>query len=62
MISVAFWMRGDEGSRSCLGLSKEDDPCIQKKNVKLRKFQKGYLVLKVLRGFIGDLRGKFRPT
>ena len=32
------------------------------KRVKSRKFQKGDLVLKVLRGLIGDLRGKFRPT
>ncbi|RVW28135.1 hypothetical protein CK203_108613 [Vitis vinifera] len=30
--------------------------------VKRRKFQKGDLVLKVLRGLINDLRGKFRPT
>ena len=30
--------------------------------VKPRKFQKGDLVLKVLRGLIGDPRGKFRPT
>ena len=27
-----------------------------------RKFQKGDLVLKVLRGLINDLRGKFRPN
>ena len=33
-----------------------------KKGVKPRKFQKGDLVLKVLRGLIGDPRGKFRPT
>ena len=33
-----------------------------KKRVKPRKFQKGDLVLKVLRGLIGDPRGKFRPT
>ena len=32
------------------------------KMVKPRKFQKGDLVLKVLRGLIGDPRGKFRPT
>ncbi|RVW59352.1 hypothetical protein CK203_109355 [Vitis vinifera] len=30
--------------------------------VKCRKFQKGDLVLKVLRGLINDPRGKFRPT
>ena len=30
--------------------------------VKPRKFQKGDLVLKVLRGLINDPRGKFRPT
>ena len=31
-----------------------------KKRVKPRKFQKGDLVLKVLRGLISDPRGKFR--
>ena len=30
--------------------------------VKPRKFKKGDLVLKVLKGLIGDPRGKFRPT
>ena len=33
-----------------------------RKRVKPRKFQRGDLVLKVLRGLIGDPRGKFRPT
>ena len=33
-----------------------------KKRVKLRRFQKGDLVLKVLRGLISYLKGKFRPT
>ena len=33
-----------------------------KKRVKPKKFQKGDLVLKVLRGVISDPRGKFRPT
>ena len=33
-----------------------------RKRVKPRKFQKGDLVLKVLRRFISDPRGKFRPT
>ena len=33
-----------------------------RKRVKPRKFKKGYLVLKVLRGLINDPRGKFRPT
>ena len=33
-----------------------------KKRVKPRKFKKGDLVLKVLKGFISDPRGKFRPT
>ena len=33
-----------------------------RKRAKPRKFQKGDLVLKVLRGLIGDPRGKFRPT
>ena len=33
-----------------------------RKRVKPRKFQKGNLVLKVLRGLISDLRGKFRPS
>ena len=32
------------------------------KRVKPRKFQKGDLVLKVLRGLIIDPRGKFRPN
>ena len=32
------------------------------KRVKPKKFQKGDLVLKVLRGLINDHRGKFRPT
>ena len=36
--------------------------CAFRKRVKPRKFQKGDLVLKVLRGLIGDPRGKFRPT
>ena len=33
-----------------------------RKRVKLRKFQKGYLVLKVLKGLISGPRGKFRLT
>ena len=33
-----------------------------RKRVKPRKFQKGDLVLKVLRGLIDDPRGKFRPN
>ena len=32
------------------------------KRVKPRKFQRGDLVLKVLKGLINDLRGKFRPS
>ena len=32
------------------------------KRVKLRKFQKGDLVLKVLRRLINDPSGKFRPS
>ena len=32
------------------------------KRAKPRKFQKGDLVLKVLRGLINDPRGKFRPS
>ena len=32
------------------------------KRVKPRKFKKGDLVLKVLRGLINDPRGKFRPS
>ena len=33
--------------------------CAFRKRVKPRKFQKGDLVLKVLRGLINDPRGKF---
>ena len=33
-----------------------------RKMVKPKKFKKGDLVLKVLRGLIVDPRGKFRPT
>ena len=33
-----------------------------RKRVKPRKFQRGDLVLKVLRGLISDHRGKFRPS
>ncbi|WKA06501.1 hypothetical protein VitviT2T_024397 [Vitis vinifera] len=33
-----------------------------RKRVKLKKFQKSDLVLKVLRGLISDPKGKFRPT
>ena len=33
-----------------------------RKRVKPRKFKKGDLVLKVLRGLINDLRGKFIPN
>ena len=36
--------------------------CAFRKRVKLRKFQKGDLVLKVLRGLINDPKGKFRPN
>ena len=36
--------------------------CAFRKRVKLRKFQKGDLVLKVLQGLINDPRGKFRPN
>ena len=32
------------------------------KRVQPRKFQKGDLVLKILRGLINDPRGKFRPS
>ena len=32
------------------------------KRGKLKKFKKGDLVLKLLRGLISDPRGKFRPT
>ena len=33
-----------------------------KKRVKPRPLQRGDLVLRILRGLAGDLRGKFRPT
>ena len=33
-----------------------------RKRVKPKKFQKDDLVLKALRGLIGDPRGKFRPS
>ena len=36
--------------------------CAFKKWVKLRPLQQGDLVLRVLRGLITDLRGKFRPN
>ena len=36
--------------------------CACRKRVKPRKFQKGDLVLKVLRGLINDPRGNFRPN
>ena len=36
--------------------------CAFRKRVKLRKFQKGDLVLKVLRVLINDPRGKFIPN
>ena len=36
--------------------------CAFRKRVKPRRFQKGDLVLKVLRGLFSDPRGKFRPT
>ena len=36
--------------------------CAFRKKFKPRKFQKGNLVLKVLRGLINDPRGKFRST
>ena len=36
--------------------------CAFRKRVKLRKFQKDDLILKVLRGLINDPRGKFRPN
>ena len=36
--------------------------CAFKKRVKPRKFQKGDLVLRVLRGLISDPKGKFRPS
>ena len=36
--------------------------CAFRKRVRPRKFQKGDLVLKVLRGLINDPRGKFRPS
>ncbi|RVW20552.1 Gypsy retrotransposon integrase-like protein 1 [Vitis vinifera] len=49
------------GHIPCSGLSEKDDPCIQKE-VRPRKFQRGNLVLKVLRGLISDPRGKFRPS
>ena len=33
-----------------------------RRRVKPRKFQKGNLVLRALKGLISDPRGKFRPT
>ena len=33
-----------------------------KKRVKPRPLQKGDLVLRILKGLIGDLKGKFRPS
>ena len=36
--------------------------CAFRKRVKLGRFQKGDLVLKVLRGLINDPRGKLRPN
>ena len=33
-----------------------------RKRIKLRKFKKGDLALKVLKGLISDPRGKFRPS
>ena len=36
--------------------------CAFRKRVKPRKFHKGDLVLRVLRGLISDPRGKFRPS
>ena len=36
--------------------------CAFRKRVRPRKFQKGDLVLKVLRGLTNDPRGKFRPN
>ena len=36
--------------------------CAFRKRVKPKKFQKDDLVLKVLKGFISDPRGKFRPS
>ena len=36
--------------------------CAFKKRVKLRKFQKSDLVLKVLRALISDPKGKFKPS
>ena len=36
--------------------------CAFRKRVKLGKFQKGDLVLKILRGLINDPSGKFRPN
>ena len=36
--------------------------CALGKRVRPRKFQRGELVLKVLRGLINDPRGKFRPS
>ena len=36
--------------------------CAFRKRVMLRKFKKGDLVLKILRGLINDPSGKFRPS
>ena len=36
--------------------------CAFGKRVRPKKFQRGDLVLKVLKGLINDLRGKFRPS
>ncbi|RVW18916.1 Retrovirus-related Pol polyprotein from transposon 17.6 [Vitis vinifera] len=45
----------------CGRLSEKDGSCF-KKRVKPRPLQKGDLVLRILRGLIGDPRGKFRPS
>ena len=36
--------------------------CAFKKRVKPRLLQKGDLVLRILKGLVGDPRGKFRPS
>ncbi|RVW33546.1 Retrovirus-related Pol polyprotein from transposon 17.6 [Vitis vinifera] len=63
--SLVYGMEAVFASRDRDGLieslSEKDGSCLQE-TVKPRPLQKGDLVLRILRGLIGDPRGKFRPS
>ena len=61
LISLTFWTRRLRVANHIQAYKRKMAHDF-KKWVRPRPLQKGDLVLRILRGLIGDLRGKFRPS